>query len=342
MPMKKLLGSAGKAKELLKAKKRLVVYHRDADGVASAALLLKAFPSESFSLDNTNLNAMVLHSIKEKAPELVVFLDLAVDQHWEGIRELEKSSRVLIIDHHLFERDLNSKRTLYINPRIHKKGAYLSASYVVFHLLRKMGKPAEAWISAVGIIGDFAFEQGKDVLDMVGKRLIGKKPRESAIRGAERLISAAITARGEKGAHKSLEALLEAKSFEEFMENEQLQKWKKEIEEELESILKGFEKKREFYSGKKLAILELKSRYSMTSAIATLLGEKHPGLTIIVRKREEDGYSLSLRNQSGKVNLNKILRKACKGIGTGGGHEKAAGAFINDWDEFKKRFLKLL
>ncbi len=38
----------------------------------------------------------------------------------------------------------------------------------------------------------------------------------------------------------------------------------------------------------------------------------------------------------------RLLRRACAGIGRGGGHEKAAGAWVTDWEAFKKRLLKEL
>lgn len=345
--MMELTDKIDRIEELLSKKKKIFVYHRDSDGVTSTALLLRYFPADSFSLEYANLDSGTVYTILEKRPEVVVLLDLAVDQYWENIKELEKKADVLMIDHHLFDRDLNSDKTLYINPRLKEKGIYLSNSYLIYHLLKKMGKPVEklSWIAGIGVIGDFAFEEGKDVLEDVKKTnpdFVEGKPRESRLGLAEKLISSAITLRGEKGSEKVLEILLKTDNFEDFEKNEQLIKWNTEVEEEVNRVVERFEKDKEYYEKEKLAIFEFKSKLSITSTISTILSEKNPDITLIIRKKLEDGFKLSVRNQSGKVNLNTILRKVCKDIGRGGGHEKAAGAFVTDWDEFKKRFLKEL
>ena len=345
--MMQFLGHARRMADLLEARKRLVVYHLDTDGTTSAALLLKFFPSASLALDSPELDADTLKAIEAKGPELIIFLDLAIEQDWKAVKRLEKTSRMLIIDHHLFERDLSSEKTLYINPRLERREAYLSASYLVYRLLKEMGKPVEGytWISAIGVVGDYAFEEGRDVLEEVRSEdptLLQGHPLRSRIGEAGRLISSAITAAGEGGGEKAVKRLLKAETFQEFEGEKELQKWKRRIDQEIGGIVEGFEKKGEFHPEKRLAVLETKSRYPVSSAVSTALAEKHPDLTIIIRRKDEEGFKLSLRNQSGKVNLDRLVKKACRGIGRGGGHEKAAGAWVTDWEKFRERFLKLL
>ena len=156
------------------------------------------------------------------------------------------------------------------------------------------------------------------------------------------LISSAITAAGDKGAEKALHALMGAEDFQAFTRDEQLQSWKELIESEVEKVVSSFEEESEMHPKLGVAIMDMKSKYSITSTVSTLISEKNPDLIVIIKRAVEDGVKLSMRNQSGRVDLNALARKACKGIGTGGGHEKAAGAQVTDWNEFKKRFLKAL
>ena len=345
--MMQFLEYSQKIEELLKAEKKLIVYHRDIDGTTSAALFLKFLSSPAIPLEYDDIEEGVIRRIIQEEPEVVVILDMAIDQYGQEVKKLEKSCRVVIIDHHVITKNLNSKKTLHINPRFENQAAYLPSSYLVYHLLKKMGKPVKpyAWIAAIGVIGDYAFREGKDILEEAKKidsSLLQGEPRASRLGEGGNLISAAISAAGKKGAEKALQALVRAEVFEDFESEKQLQLWKRTIEEEIKNVVKNFGKEKEYYPEKRCAFLELVSRYSLISDVSTLLAERYPDQTIVIRHRGKGGWKLSLRNQSGGVDLNQLVRKASQGIGTGGGHEKAAGGFVTDWEKFKKRFLELL
>ena len=53
-----------------------------------------------------------------------------------------------------------------------------------------------------------------------------------------------------------------------------------------------------------------------------------------------EGYKISLRCQSKTVNVSALAKKCSKGIGSGGGHEQAAGALVSDFDKFRKRAIR--
>lgn len=322
--------------------KRLIVHHRDGDGITSAALFLRSYPGAVLALDSPGLGLDLETAIKEEKPDVVVFLDLAIDRYHEQLKELEQQVRLVIIDHHVIDHDLSSDRTIFINPRLEDPHAYLSTSYLVYHLLEALGKPQPAWIAGIGVISDYAFREGKDVLAAVEPELVEGDPRSSRLGQGGKLISAAITVAGERGAKRVLQLLLDATSFSALEDDEQLNAWKTQVEEEITRVVGTFEEKREFIEGKNVAIFELESPLSITSAVSTILGEQHPDLVIVIKRKDDEGWKLSFRNQSGRVNLHEIVSAAAQGIGTGGGHEKAAGAFVTDWDEFKKRFLALV
>ncbi|MBI4020658.1 MAG: DHH family phosphoesterase [Candidatus Aenigmarchaeota archaeon] len=330
--------------KLLRRERVLAVYHRDTDGTTSAALLAKFFPLECLSLTSPSLDQEAMRAIAAAHPDTIVFLDLAIDQEAQKIRELEKAAPIAVIDHHLFDHDLASARTLYINPRLEKKSAYLSASYVVFHLLHAMGKPVQkhAWIAGVGIIGDYAFREGKDVLDLLPKTLVGAEPFAGPLAEGSKLINSAIIAAGERGARKAYRSLVKAASFASFSKDPELQKWKRLVDREVEKVVASFEQEREHHPAKKLSILELKTALPIGSTVSTLISTTHPDLILVVTRKEAAGTKVSLRNQSGRVNLGDLAREASQGIGRGGGHERAAAAFVTDWETFRARLLKAL
>ena len=64
---------------------------------------------------------------------------------------------------------------------------------------------------------------------------------------------------------------------------------------------------------------------------------------IIIYKKWNGAFKVSMRCQDGHINVGELGKKCSEGIGTGGGHKKAAGAFINkDWDTFRKRITEFV
>ncbi len=345
--------------KFLQAKgKRILFYHRDADGVCSAALMMLMYP-DMVPVPRTgpSMEEKFVSDVIKQRPDLVVFLDMPVDQEWEKIEKIKKQlpeTKILIIDHHIPEKNLNSGNVVHFNPKF-KKDVYLPASYLVYRILEKIEKDVKEfiWIACMGVIGDYGFDECKDLLKECKKAyhgLLGDDPFKSKLGRGVELISAAITLKGVRGANNALETLLTTDSYGEFANSKELNEWKKIVNKEFDDIIKNFEAEEkkarknksnqvEVYPKLNLIIYILDTKLSMTSAISSNLAIKNPDKTIMIVKRSDDEWKISMRNQSGKVNLNEIVKKAVKGIGSGGGHIKAAGAFVNDFEEFKKRFV---
>jgi single-stranded DNA-specific DHH superfamily exonuclease len=256
----------------------------------------------------------------------------------------------VIIDHHLYEKNLNSERVLHINPRFSSE-AYIPASAVVYEALKSMGKKVEPllWIAAIGVIGDYGFEDCKDLVDdsrqkypkLLGK---GQSPLESKFWSAAELISAAVTLNSNSGARKCLGFMLKSKNFEEFVSVPELGGWKREVDEEFDKVVRRLEQKKEEHPNGILTF-EISTKLGLNSAVAGHFSEKYPDSVTIIRrnvgKGKDQQWKLSIRCQSGRVNVGEVSKSAVKGIGSGGGHVKAAGAMVNDWDRFVKRFVRL-
>ena len=164
------------------------------------------------------------------------------------------------------------------------------------------------------------------------------------LKEAAEMVSAAITLKGKKGAELAVETLIESRNFRKFYKSKRFRGFKRVVDEEIERLIHEFEHSAEFDKGRKLINFELKTRLSLASPISTIIAERHPDHVVVIRKLTQDrkGWKLSLRNQSGGVDVGALAKKAARGIGRGGGHPKAAGGYITDWEKFEKRMKKML
>ncbi len=325
---------------LQKNGKKLLFYHNDPDGICSAAMLLRFFPGlEAYTMKGPVMGRDFVKSVVDKKPVVIVFVDLPVDQEWKTIEKMQKAipgMEIAVIDHHIYDKDLNSKRILHINPRF-EGDFYIPASYVVYKLLKKMGRDVKllVWIAAIGIIGDYGLDECKDVLGECRRRypkLLGSDALRSKLGTAAEFISRAVALKGNIGAKKSLEFLLKSEKFEEFISVPELGGWKREVDEEFERIVRDSEQNVEKHGN--VFAFTINTKLGLNSAVATYFSEKYPDNVIIIRRRKIDQWKLSLRCGSGRVDVGTLTKKAVKSIGTGGGHKKAAGAMVKDLRDF--------
>jgi single-stranded DNA-specific DHH superfamily exonuclease len=326
--------------------KRLLFYHHDADGVCSAALLLRFFKGfEALPREGPRVEENFPDFVAGRKPGLLVFLDIPIDQEWKTLRKIQKripGLKILVVDHHILEKDLNSPDLVHHNPRF-KRDIYLPNAYLTYKILEGLGKRVEPckWIAGMGIIGDYGFRECRAFLSGLGP-LVRGDPLASRLGRATELISYAITLKGLNGARESLELLLEEDNFEAFARNPMLNRWRKTVKKEIDRILKDFEKEGIHYPKIGLTEYLIKSRLNITSIISTILAKDNPDQIIMIVKESPAGHKVSVRCQSGRVNVGELFKKAVKGIGSGGGHKKAAGALVRDLELFRERLAKLL
>ena len=312
--------------------KKILVYHRDADGVCSAALLMKFFPSfETIPREGPIIDKQFFRQIVSKNPKVLVFLDMPIDQEWkkvlklcEALREL----RIIIIDHHLPEKNMNSQRIIHVNPMF-RAHVYQPASCVIFELFRRMKYDVVPfrWISLIGIIGDYGIKDCEWMFNEHEKE--GGDPHCELSKMSD-IISSSITLKGVRGAEKSLRLLIKSNRYEDFKESDELSGWNRIVQKEVKSIVSDFER-RKSQTGK-VMFYEIKSRMNITSIIATITAERYPDNIIIIRKKSGDHWKISLRYQAGTMSVGDLAKYATKGIGSGGGHVKSAGALVSDWE----------
>jgi len=329
------------------AKKKLLVYHSDIDGVSSAVLMLKFFEGfDRIPREGPFMDGSFMRELSASAPDVIVFLDIPIDQEWEKLELLQKKlpdTRVIVIDHHIPEKNLNSPKNIHINPRF-RKNVYLPASYLVYRLLEQMGKKVQPliWLAAIGVIGDYGFEDCGDLLRECEKLYpgtLGKDPFKSKLRDLSDFILSSFILEGLDGVEKSVRMLLRMKAHGEVEKNPYFSSCNKKIAGEMTKILKDYENRKRENEQLGLIFYRVDSRLNLASTISTIIAEKNPDKVIIIEKYSAQWVKISARCQAGDVNLNLVMKEASSGIGSGGGHEKAAGAMVlrKDLAEFEKR-----
>ncbi len=330
--------------------KKILFYHRDADGVCSAALFLKFFPDfKAVPREGPRIEDSFVKEITKEKPDLIVFLDLPVCQEWKSISRIKKKLpklKIIVIDHHIIEKNLNSGDIIHLNPKF-RRDVYWPVSYLVFDLLERMGRNVSGliWIAAMGVIGDYGFKDCRKFLERCAGEYPGLLERDisnSKLANGSELISAAITMKGLRGAKKALEILLESNTYSRFEKSSVLKRWKNAVGQEMENVIRDFEYEREEYPELNLIIYQIHSKLNLVSATATYFSERYPEKIIMIVKKGRDNWKISARNQSGKINMGNLVKKCMKGIGSGGGHIKAAGGMTENFEKFRKRFLKEL
>ncbi len=330
--------------------KKILVYHRDADGVCSAALIMKFFsPFKTICREGPILDDKIIKYLIQYNPQSITFIDIPVDQHHEKLIHLKEKIegvKISIIDHHPFERDMNKEGMIHINNMLldEYKNSYIPTSCIIWRIFSEMELPTDecSWIAGIGVIGDYGPKECMDVIENVKKQnpelVKGDIMGCGLSKGAD-MISASITVRGIKGAYYSLSRLKNAENFYDFISDPNLVEWNEKLQDEVEKIMKDLEESSYMDKEKRILMYEIKSDLSISSIISTVVSEKYPDHVIIIYKKwNENAFKVSLRCQDGHVDVGQLAKECSKDIGTGGGHKKAAGALINkDWETFRKR-----
>ena len=341
--IKPLLASTGK---------KLLVYHSDLDGMCSAALMLRFFGGfELIPREGPMMEDKFVRALAERKPSVMVVLDIPIDQEWRKVELLQKQvpgMRLAVIDHHVPEKDLGKGGNVHMNPRF-GGDLYIPASCMVYRLLEELGcdvKPF-VWIAAMGVIGDYGIEDCRGLLRECESRYpgsIGKDPMKSRIKDLGDHVMASVILHGQKGVSRSTELLLKAGSYEDIRGNKYFSACGEKVAAELRRILADFEKRKKEHPGLDLIVYRLQSRLNVASTVSTIVAAKHPDKIIIIEKISGGWVKVSARYQAGDISLNALMKETVAGIGSGGGHPKAAGGLVarKDIGEFERRLVSRL
>lgn len=319
--------------------KVLLVYDNDVDGVSSAAIALSGL--KKLKIKNVKLfykGRDVTTDLKDltKNFDKGIILDVPTPLIENELKKVKID--LLVIDHHIAT-DVNSKNIVYINPRLKKKEIYQPVSYLTYKVFSKIiDIEDKEWLAVVGTVGDYGFEDCKDLLK---KYLKIKKKEEiwkTKLGKTAMVINSSIAVLGSK---ETLEILTSTKGLEEFGKSRKVNFALKKFEEEFERTKIEFKENLEIYVDFKLIFSKIKTKFPrIGSTLSTYLATKHPSKFIIILEELNGKYKIHGRMENGKVNVGKLLKKLCGG----GGHREAGAGTIKkeELNFFKSNLTKEL
>jgi len=338
MDFSKVLGFL---KSLTKKDRILIVFHRDADGLCSAVIARKALERAGLKPDImvTHLEKTAeLESVAKSKYNAVIFLDLALD-HLDGMFWNEKQ-KVLIVDHHPFHKDLNSKNVVHFNSHFFSEG-YLPASYLTYKIFSEFADINDIeWVSVLGTIADYGYDDCRDLLD----RYISVKEKremfETKYGKASGMIGGASFF---LGFEKMADILSSASGIDEFIGNKKILVYYEKFSKEIERLKKEFFEKAE--KAGKVYFVHIESKIDMIqSSLLTRLSTENPEKVLVVYHKVGENVKLSGRAQTG-YDLGTIFMKAAEFAGgSGGGHKPAAGAMVpaSNIEKFRKKVAEMV
>ena len=322
------------------ADKLILVHHKDADGTYSAAIATIALQRLNKKVDKivtgtTEKSDEIISAIKNY--NKVIIVDIGIDLLFKELNKLDKE--ILYIDHHLTVDKKLSENIVYINPRLEDDRTYQPATYVVYKFFSQLVDLSDKeWLAVVGTIGDYGYEDCRDLLD----RYIKVKEKGDIWKTKYgKVVIETVGAATEIGFGNLLKILIETDGFEELTRNKKIKTAYKKYENLYETAKKQFWKNAEKFDDVNLIFSVLSSKVERVgSAIATETSTKYPDKIVFLLERIEGFYKIHARYQKGNINLGKMLRE----MGVGGGHGPAAGGKIKikELNDFKRRLIKEL
>jgi oligoribonuclease NrnB/cAMP/cGMP phosphodiesterase (DHH superfamily) len=311
-----------------------LISHTDCDGIASARVADLALQADSiYFADYKDLNPAFLSKIAAEKFEHIVITDLFFKSK-EDINILSKDSKVLIIDHHSPEIDLNSENVVHMNSQGH------CAAMIAYDLFSRITDLSKIdWLVACACAADWQFTLDADFLTKTYRKYgdtfqiqDGELVKTGNIWQWCLNISCGLLYFKGMSLIEGYKAIgNEAGEFGSFARAIKL------VSEELDEFRKRFMAERKEIPGG--YFFELAPRYDIKGMLISELSSKEKNKMLIFATPSKDKILLSSRRQDGLVDLNKFMFEATKDIGSGGGHIRAAGGFISaaEYGTFKER-----
>ncbi len=312
-----------------------LITHTDLDGLACGIVVNKVIDADILKfVGYDRLNLDLVNELKEEGATKVIFTDLFIEDV-EMVKELEKFAEVMILDHHLVREDVNSDKTVLI-----KVEPGYSAGYLCYELFRKIQNLDKLdWIVACCCISDYCHVKTSDWLKEVFAKygdtfeIQGDYVRKSGkIWDLTHTISMAMVYFKED-LRKVYDSI-----GEEFGDINELSKYAKEVQDELDRLANEFHDKREEFPGGYFYLIDPK--FSVTSLLSNSLSLQERDKTYVFVRKDGTHYNISCRRQDRKISMNDFLKDKLKGIdnSSGGGHVPAAGgSFPKEYlGEFKR------
>ncbi|MFP4045603.1 MAG: DHHA1 domain-containing protein [Candidatus Aenigmatarchaeota archaeon] len=313
----------------------IVIYHRDADGVCSAAIMSELVGANT-CLPNDGPGIQIMEELVGIINESksVVFVDLPVDQL--DIIDKLNLEKIFVLDHHPPEKDLSDGNILHINPRFEDDEIYQPAAYLSYQVAKNELENI-GWKAGVGVVGDHGVEDCGDLMEDIRKErpeLIGNRKlnyeelKDSTLGTIAEMIDAAKVVKRMEGIKTAFNTIQKAEDPNDVYKTK-LTKYYEKYKKELEKIKDRFREEAEYFPDANAYLFCFENIYSLTSTLSNQVADENPEAIVIIGK-QEDGLKLSARCQSGRINVAEVLKESAEGLGNAGGHPQASGGYIPD------------
>ncbi|MFA5071690.1 MAG: DHH family phosphoesterase [Candidatus Pacearchaeota archaeon] len=325
---------------ITKKDKVAIISHIDLDGISSALFLQEILKSKGIKtkvLEFTEVGSGAFSKLpkkfKKKKITKIFMSDINEESDYENFEKLKNEFEVFLIDHHPSENKTKDN--------VLKTKSEHCAAWIIYNLGSKITNLEKLkTLVCATMITEFSYnnENNFNFLKQNFPDLTKDNLMDSEPGNLSETINAGITYfKGDE--RKIFDLVLKGKT-------KKLEKYHKIIQKEIQNLIDEFHKKAEFYSEKNLYFYYASPKFSLTSAVATILSLEFPDKTIIIAsdvKNEKDFVKVSSRNQSGNVNLNELMKKGIVGLenASAGGHIMASAAKFmkKDLEKFKQNIL---
>ncbi|MFH1249339.1 MAG: DHH family phosphoesterase [archaeon] len=318
--------------ELTEKDRIALISHTDLDGFASALSIYKVIGKYDYIefLDySESMLERILPEIKKRKINKIIFSDLAIDSNTKGLEEIRKLSRVLIIDHHKFDNDLNSENIVYI-----KTESRVPPSYSCYSLLSRMQSLEKIdWIAACGIVADWCYDQNKEFVDSIIEKYSLREDKD--IKKTELWDISSNLSLFLIYFRKNMREAFEILNNADLKNFDVITTYSKKVESEIEELSARFYKERELQNYG--YYWNFSPKLKIKSFLINSLSYKEKDKLFVFATPDNNLLRISLRRQDGKIDCDSLAKKAAEGFrnSTMGGHKAAAGGEIVKEDENK-------
>jgi len=335
-------------KELSDSDRILVLYHTDVDGYCSGSIMISVL--ERLGLKNYEASGVVIGDVetlmktqKVKKFNKIIILDLDVPDIQNHLKRLGVNS--LIIDHHVLKKNINSRKLIYVNPRIENEKTYQPTSYLVYKIFKNViGIEDKEWLAVLGSVADYAFDDCKDLIEeYTTAKSKDDVPKTRFWRAGEMTYSAILSTGDDSKQGLSpdgvLKILNESENIEDLMSNYKIKQAEDRFDKILEKHKQEFWKNAETFGNVVISTIR-PSVKRVGSPIVTKLSIENHDKIIFLLERRGNGFKIHARAKSDSLHMGELMRKC----GNGGGHKGAGGGFIliGELKKFKECVLKEL
>lgn len=325
-----------------KDKIAIVSHIADLDGVTSAKVINTAVSADFIKfVDYHEINLDFAKELKKEKIKFVIISDLMI-KDIDFIKECEKLAELLIIDHHTFEVDYNSTKTIFLNAEGY------CAAYLSYYLFSKVTDLSKFdWLVACACVSDWCYKSNAawmiEIYEKYNQVFIPTIEGVKKSKFYDLVLDLSRAIVYFRSTEKDVRKIFDKLNGEKFGNISDLADYAKVVADEIQMNVKKFEKEkiklRDGY------YYEFESKFPIKSIVSTDVSERNQDKTIIIGFRAGKNLEFSARRQDGKVDLNATFAEIVEGLenSSAGGHFKATGGYISlkDKDKFLEKLKNL-